>query len=205
MGDDYFNERTVNRQLLMWAIACRRQLDRWEPFVAAFVRSQLNGPPFGDALIWEAQIEHHFLLIAARNLIRAIDMTDGAIPIEPTIRAELIEGRDLIEHWSENLPVFLVRPRSREPRYPSGKSFAERNPEATPYWWLGWSSADGPQVLPNVSAHALHELVDRVEEAVLARDPGFRRFMSVRQASPWLGEEAGRDRWWPRPKDAETP
>lgn len=118
---------------------------------------------------------------------------------------KLIEGRDLNEHWIENLPVFLVRPRSREPRYPSGKNFAERNPEAGPYWWLGWSSAERPQVLPNVSARAIHELVDRVEEAVLARDPGFRRFVPVRQLSPWLGEDAGRARWWPRPQDAETP
>lgn len=204
MGDDYFDERTVNRQLLIWAVACRRQLDRWEPLVAGFVRSQLSGPPCGEALIWEAQIEHHFLLVAARNLIRAIDLTDGAIAIEPTIRAELIEGRDLNEHWRENLPVFLADPRG-EPRYRSGKRFAERNPKQSPYWWLGWSSGDGPQVLPNIPAHAIHELVDRVEETVLARDPGFRRFVPVRQPSRWLGEDAGADRWWPGPRDTETP
>lgn len=203
MADDYFSGQTVNRQLLIWAIASRRQLERWEPLIAASVRSQLNGPPFGNALIWEAQIEHHFLMIASRNLIHAIDLTDGAIAIDPTIRAELIEGRDLNEHWSENLPVFLGR--RGEPRYPSGKRFAERNPKRSPYWWLGWSNADGPRVLPNVPAHAIHKLVDRVEEVVLAQDPRFKRFVPERQPSPWLGQDAGRDRWWPRALDGEFP
>lgn len=202
MASDYFDESMANRQLLLWAIATRRQLERWEPLVAANLRAGSGGPPFPDELIWEAEIEHHFLLIAARNLIHAIDLPGAEIAIEQTIRWELIEGRDLNEHWRQNLPVFLVRPRREEPPRQSGKRFAKRNPERSPYWWLGWNSTDGPEALPNVPAHAIHELIDRVEATVIARDSGLKRFIRVRQRSPWLGEDAGKDRWWPRAPDS---
>ena len=205
MARNYFDESMVNRQLLLWAIATRRQLERWEPLVAARLRAGYGGPPFPDELIWEAEIEHHFLLIAARNLIHAIDLPGADIAIEEPIRLELVEGRDLNEHWRENLPVFLVSPRREEPRYPSGQRFAKRNPERSPYWWLGWNSTDGPTVLPNVPARAVHELIDRVEAAVIARDSGLKRLVPLRQPSPWLGEDAGQDRWWPRPPDRGTP
>src|SRR5207247_3430687 len=102
MSDDYFDERAVCRELLIWAIATRRQLERWEPLVAAWVRSQYDGPQFPELDIWKTATEHHFLLIAARNLIRAVELAKGValeIPIGPTIRDELIEGRDLHEHW----------------------------------------------------------------------------------------------------------
>jgi hypothetical protein len=196
---DYFNERMVNRQLLIWAIATRRQIERWEPLVAANLRAQYVGaPPFPDAFIWEAATEHHFLQIAARNLIRAIDLATPTVPIEPKIRAELIEGRNLHEHWVDNLPVLSVTPRAEQPKHRSGKAFAARNPGRGPYWWLGWTNTEGPMILPNVPAQAVHELVDRVEATVMARDSGLRRFIPPRQPSPWLGEDAGDDRWWPR-------
>jgi hypothetical protein len=197
MVGDYFDERMVNRQLLLWAIATRRQLERWEWLVAANIRAQFGGEPFGGELIWQAAIEHHFLLIAARNLIQAIDLPGAQIAIDQTIRSELIEGRDLHEHWSQNLPVFSVTPRREEPQWPSGKRFANRNPERSPYWWLGWDNIDGPKVLPNGPAHAIHELVDRIEATAIARDSELKRFVPVRQQSPWLGESGGKDRWWP--------
>ena len=198
MPSDYFDERTVGRQLLIWALASRRQLERWEPLVAANLRSQDAGPAFASAYVWEAATEHHFLLIAAHHLVRTIDLAQAGIAIDRTIHDELIEGRDLHEHWRENMPVFMVKPRQREPGRKSGKAFAKRNPDRGPYWWLGWNNHDGPMVLPNVPAQAVHELIDRVETTVLARDSGFRRFIPARQPSPWMGEKYGKDRWWPK-------
>jgi hypothetical protein len=115
--------------------------------------------------------------VAARNLIHAIDLSAGTVEIDATIRSELIECRDLNEHWRDNLPVFLVTPRQAEPPYPSGKRFAERNPGRDPYWWLSWTNHDGPKVLPNVPASAVHDLVNRVVTAVLAKDPALARFI----------------------------
>ena len=195
MNDETFDRRGIDRQLLIWALATRRQLERWEPLVAANLRAQSSGPPFSDVLIWQAATEHHFLLIAARRLITAIEMSKG-IPIDRTIREELKEGRDLHEHWKDNAPVFMVTPRRAEPPRKSGKSFAARNPKRGPYWWLGWNNQDGPMILPNVPAHAVHELVDRVEAAVIKREPSFARFPTP-QPSPWLGEQYGKDLWWP--------
>jgi hypothetical protein len=45
MTTDYFNEGMVNRQRLLWAIATRRQLERWEPLVAAILNETSPGGP----------------------------------------------------------------------------------------------------------------------------------------------------------------
>lgn len=179
-------------------MATRRQLERWEPLVAAHVRSQWGGSPFPSALVWEAATEHHFALIAARNLLRAIDLPGSGVSVDATTSAELIEGRDLHEHWVENLPIFNVHPRPGDPPRRSGQDFATRNPDAGPYWWFRWSSTEGPKLLPNVPTHAVHELLDRVETAVL-RHPDMEQFIPPRQPSPWAGEAHGHDRWWPAP------
>ena len=105
----------LNRQRLFWTIATRQQLARWEPLAASNLLRQNTGGLNG-AEIWQAEMEHHFPLIAARNLVKALELTPAsAVPIEPTLRAELIEGRDLLEHWAETMPLFNVTPRPGQP------------------------------------------------------------------------------------------
>ena len=114
-----------------WTIATRRQLERWEPFVATDVLSGVGfgGPELESADTWTASREHHFALIAARNLIKALELEPALnVTVDPTLLLELKEGRDLHEHWDENMPIFNVWPRVEKPPFPSGKSFAERNP-----------------------------------------------------------------------------
>jgi hypothetical protein len=201
MPDDYFGERMRNRQRLLWTVATRRQLERWEPIVAravleGFVRRQLSG-----AEIWSAQIEHHFALVAAGNLIDALELPPPMrIPIDPTLRAELIDGRNLHEHWREHLPVFNVSPRPEEPTL-SGKSFAVRNPETNPFWWLRWNPKAGARLMPQASAPQLHELLDAIEAEVLGEDAALREYVPPRAPSPWLYENG---EWWPKADDALT-
>ncbi len=167
--------------------------------MAANMKAEFGGPPFERALIWQAEIERHFLLIAARNLIRAIDdLGTLQIPIEPTLSAELVDGRNLHEHWDENMPIFNVTPRPAEPTHGSGKNFAKRNPDRSPFSRLNWNSTEGAMVLPKVPASVMYEIVDRVEEAVTEKDATLRRFILDPAPSPWLGETHGSDRWWPR-------
>jgi hypothetical protein len=97
----YFNELMTNRQRLLW-VATRRQLERWELLVAADMRAALGrGPALADADIWHAAIEHHFVLIAARNLVRALEdlAPPTGVVLDRAMRAELVGGRDLLEHW----------------------------------------------------------------------------------------------------------
>jgi hypothetical protein len=199
MPDDYFDERMRNRQRLIWAVATRRQLERWEPIVAravleGFARRQLSG-----AEVWSAQIKHHFALVAAGNLVDALDLPPkSGVPIDPTLRAELIDGRNLHEHWREQLPVFNVSPRPEEPKL-SGKSFAARNPEKSPFWWLRWNLKAGAQLMPQVSAPQLHQLLDATEAEVLAEDAALSEYVPPRAPSPWLCENG---EWWPIADDA---
>jgi len=188
----------INRQRLLWTIATRRQLERWEPFVALNVRSSYGGRKLDSAEIWEAEIEHHFALIAARNLLRALDLEPpSSVPLDPTLREDLIAGRDLIEHWDENAPAFNITPRRIEPARRSGKDFAARHPDQGPYFWLRWSSKAGALLLPHVPALKLHELLDAVEAEVLSSDDALARFVPPRSPSPWIHHDG---RWWPRPE-----
>jgi hypothetical protein len=196
--DEYFDEGMRNRQRLFWALATRRQLERWEPYVARWVLEGFSQRQLPSAEIWAAQLEHHFTLISARHLVEALQLPPpSVIAIDETMRAEIIEGRDLLEHWRENLPIFNVRPRREEPRYRSGREFANRHPDRGPYNWLGWSGREGAVLMPNVPAPALHDLVDAVESEVVASDPELQRFVPARAPSPWIRDEAGL--WWPRP------
>ncbi len=195
---DYFDPVMVNRQRLIWTVATRRQLERWEPYVAAAV---LEGRPGARALtpaeIWAAATEHHFALVAAHHLLTALELKPpSSVVPDPTIRAELIEGRHLHEHWIENLEVFNTRPRRKQPGHPSGRAFAARNPRTSPFLWLRWSSTRGAQLLPNVSAPAVHDLLDAVEAAVLASAPTLCAYVPPREPSPWLYENG---EWWPKP------
>jgi hypothetical protein len=198
---DYFDERMVNRQRLIWTIATRRQLERWEPYVAAAVRADFACPrgEISGSDIWAAATEHHFALIAGRHLLTALELEPpSAVTLDPTIRAELIEGRDLHEHWRDNMELFNTRPRAKQPKYHSGKDFAARNPSTGPYWWLVWTNTTGAELLPHVSAPTVHALLDAIEAEVLASDPNLSRYVPPREPSPWLYEKG---EWWPKPED----
>lgn len=87
MTGHYFDDTMSNRQRLLWTIATRRQLERWEPIVAAVVRGRLAGRQPDGEDVWSAEIEHHFALIAARNLFRALDLPPSAnVPVDQTLR-----------------------------------------------------------------------------------------------------------------------
>jgi hypothetical protein len=200
-ADDYFDQRMVNRSRLLWTVATRRQLERWEPYVAAHICARFGRRHVQNGDIWLAELEHHFALVAARNLIHALELEPvSTVPLDPTIRAELIEGRDLLEHWVDNLPVFNVSPPPKSPPRRSGRDFAARNPDRGPYWWLSWNSKQGAMLMPNVPAPAVHELLDAVEAEVLADDPSFASFVPPRAPSPWIRE---RGEWWPKSEPYE--
>src|SRR5829696_7954983 len=101
----------VNRQRLVWTVATRRQLERWERIVADIVLEGFADRQPDGADVWSAEIERHFILVAARNLLWALDLKPKSNAITPTVRDELREARDLHEHWNENMPVFNVKPR----------------------------------------------------------------------------------------------
>jgi hypothetical protein len=198
MKDDYFDYTMVLRQRLLWTVATRRQLERWEPIVARYARRLMVNRQLDGADVWSAAIEHHFVLIAARTLFRALDLAPVAnVSVDPTVRSELIEGRDLHEHWPENLPVFNATPRQTQPRYRSGENFTALNPDSEPYWWLGCGNKTGAVLLPHVSAPVLHQLLDAVE-ADLSQDAALSTFVPPRAHSSWLHQDG---EWWPKAAD----
>ncbi len=202
--NDYFGPLGSALAALSWAVATRVQLARWEPLVADHLLEQTYKIPFPEAGYWQAHREWHFCLIAARNLIGALDLLDPPLTVDQVLRDEIIEARDLNEHWKENMPVFNVRPRRRQPPRPTGRSFAARNPVAGPYFWFTWDSNVGPKLTPSVPAAAIHDLLDRVQARVLNDYPDLAKFIPPSSPSPWI-DHPERNGWWPRPADPETP
>jgi len=60
------------------------------------------------------------------------------------------------------------------------------------------SSKTGARLLPNVSAPALHQLLDAAEAEVFSKDAALSRFVPPRAPSPWHHENG---EWWPKPVD----
>ena len=115
---------------------------------------------FESAAIWHAAIEHHFVLVAARNLVQALELDPPtSVVLDATMRAELVDGRNLLEHWAEGMPVFNMHPRRNVPR--QAKRFAALNPKDGPYEWLAFGNTNGAEVIPHVSAFELHDLLER--------------------------------------------
>jgi hypothetical protein len=68
MATEFFDELMIDRQLLLWTTATRRQLERWERCVAEIVRFGLRDSPLPGQLVWRSETERHFVFVAARNL-----------------------------------------------------------------------------------------------------------------------------------------
>jgi len=197
-ASEYFSPRGVARGVMSWALGTRMQLDRWEPLVARNLWLHHRNAQLPDPLIWQAEHDHHFALVACRNLLRALALADDPVEVDPVVRTQVIAGRDLHEHWDENMPVFNVRPSGTPPRK-SGKDFAVSNPDRSPYDWLAWKSNAGPMLLPLVAASRVHALLDACETWATVQVPSLTRFALPRPASPWTSENPPPDNWWPRP------
>src|SRR6266702_566998 len=105
---DYFDPAGSARAVLLWAVATRVQLGRWEALSAghllqtAYHKAQFSRPSY-----WQGHYEWHFCLIAPRNLIGALDLLDPPLAVDQVLRDEVIETRGLNEHWKDNMPVFM--------------------------------------------------------------------------------------------------
>ena len=83
-------------------------------------------------------------VLSSRNGLRALLCRPDAQPAAPTlggcyppqldrweplVAASVRAGFDLREHWPENMEIFNRWPRVTQPRHPSGRAFAGRNPD----------------------------------------------------------------------------
>lgn len=198
-ADDLMQER----QVLLWVRGTRRQLRRWEVALAANVRAHLAGRSPEPWEIWDLQIENHLALVAANNVLRAVENADERFTaMDAALARDLRNQRDLHEHWDEQWPAFY---NSREPGplKRGGVLFAANHPGKSPFSFLSWSSKDGPRLGPGLLLADLYSYLNNLEGEVLAIAPRLERFISSMDPSPWI-DDPGTDglhvdhRWWPR-------
>jgi hypothetical protein len=194
----YFNDHSKVREVAFWAAATQTQIERWEPRFARRVAADTwkAAPPIPKGDIWQEIADRHFVLVAAAQLLSAMKFASFPVRAPEPLATEIRAGRDLAEHWQDNMPIFNVHPRSETPKYPSGREFAALNPRDGPYgFW--WNSKVGPKLLPNVPAADLHVLIDRVKARVSADHPTLAEFFHEWALSPWFGGDDPNDRWFP--------
>ncbi len=206
--DPYFDKGIMpERQTLLFGAAVRRQLGRWEPLVAKHtlmtLEPNLKPPPETPTVMalheyWQGETERHLLLISVGNLLKAVKLLDDPLRVDPSMAAELIQARDLNEHWEENMPVFNVQPRPRDPAWRSGKTFAAENPQRGPYNWWAFDVSLGPLVTPHVAATQVHELVTDAIAAARATEPDMADKVPDPTPRPWVIPETPGEWWWPK-------
>jgi hypothetical protein len=197
-GDD---DVMQDRQVMFWLLGARRQLRTWEVCVAEHARLGLTNEDASGRLVWSAQLAHHMALVAAGNLLRALDNAEDRYTAMPERMAqEVVVLRNLHEHWDEQWPSFYDA-QNPGPLKRSGQQFATLHPGRSPYWALGWTSDGGPSLGPGLPAEALHDYLNELQAEVLVVAPTLAAFDGPIEPSPWMGRSAGRDQWWPRPSD----
>jgi hypothetical protein len=186
-----------DRQIMLWVIATRRQVRRWEIVLARWLKADLKSDTSADPSdIWQAQIEWHLALVAANNLVRAVANTRGRISAMPEdLATDIRNHRDLQEHWDEQWPAFYNKA-NPGPLERSGKKFANRHPRGDPYWWLGWNSKSGPTLGPELGVEALYRELDQLQGEVLESNPDLEQYLAPIDETPWVSDEFGR--WWPK-------
>ena len=184
-----------DRQTMLWVIATRRQVRRWEIVLARWLKAKSDRTA-DPGNIWLAQIEWHMALVAANNLVRAVANTRGRVAAIPEdLAIDIRTHRDLLEHWDEQSPAFYNKA-SPGPLERSGKHFANRHPGGDPYWWLSWSRESGPSLGPELGVEVLHLELDRIQEEILESNPDLEQYLSPIDDTPWLRDELGR--WSPK-------
>lgn len=193
-----------DRQVLFWLLALRHYLDEWERRLATYLRLGFANEEQPGSLIWETEREHHMALNAGNHLLRSLANAENRYRAMPADMADELEVlRHLHEHWDEQWQSFY-NAQKPGPLHRSGRVFNKMYPGKSPYWWLGWSSSEGPMVGPGLAAASLRSFIDSLVAEVASSAPNLKRFVTPAPASPWAGAEYGRDRWWPAPP-AEAP
>ena len=130
-----------------------------------------GGPKITSERMWQGEAEHHFAVIAFDHMLEALKLWPNGVKLPRIVTDEVAEVRDPATHWVENMPIFNSRPRPREPKFQTGKSFAARNRKGGPYCWWRWASDKGAMLTPNVAASDARDAIRAVQDAVLADDP----------------------------------
>lgn len=192
----------IHREVLIWVVGARRQLDRWEVLLAKHTSLGLLQKESPQRLYWDLDIEHHLALVACGQLHNALAQAEGKIdPMADPLAQELTMLRHLHEHRDENLPRFA---NASDPTldHKTAQAFAQRHPRRSPFGFWSWESARGPMLGPDLPSSEVRAELDRIERDVLVRDPALAEYLPAERApSPWFGDDAPRpqDRWWPRP------
>lgn len=193
---EYWTPSARQREVAYWAQSAQVQLDKWEALAAQDMRDEFYSDIEDDSKAWRVPMEEHFALIAAAQLICAMQFASCPVHIDETVRVEIPAGRDMREHWSDNMPFFNQKHRPGEPKRKSGQEFAKRNPKASPYWSARWDNGVGLKLLPNVPVGDVRRLIVAAKRWIEEVQPMLTRFFTEPEPSPWTGGD-GPDRWWP--------
>jgi hypothetical protein len=99
----------------------------------------------------------HFLLVAVRNLVKALEQWPDGPRLDPGLKKAAKQLRDLYEHWEKERGRFDTdHPGS------TGKDFQKAFPEGHP-WTMQWNPSDGSTIGRVLRLDELRVDLDRIE------------------------------------------
>jgi hypothetical protein len=181
--------------LRWWCLATGWQLDRWEELLAQFgMLLQRNEKPPG-ALVWELRMEHHFALVAADNLRRALNRVQ-----QTGFLKDLHRDIELLRH----LPSTGTTTRTSSPTPPTRGRSTRPAPPSTTGIQVGRPSGSststarrGPRSAPVSSPGSFGPPLTTSRPKAIKTWPALVRFLTPRPPAPWVKDDY--DNWWPNP------
>jgi hypothetical protein len=118
----------------------------------------------------------HFVLVALTHLDRALRQPHVTAEIrelafDSDLSKMILDARNIHEHWAEQRDDFMDHDR---PKRKSGKSYAERFPNAMP-WSSSWSHLDGHVIAGVVPLERVREQLARIADRLTPRLDALRR------------------------------
>ena len=127
------SEEQIRAEILHWVWSTQTQIYRYDENLGKEMDSGEAEKLDRMRMCSLTSYDEHLILVAARNLIRAIDMLDeddSTITIEQSLRDDLKELRDIYEHW--DITKNCLNQKDYE-KSRSAKKFMNRNPSGRPF------------------------------------------------------------------------
>lgn len=211
----YFDEFGTARAIVFWAVSTRESLERWSALQSEYVwmaLADLDEPKEDEyQRYWSMALQHHFVFVTAKNVIRAITLAKEKVPgssiaglADDAVELRKAIGlvRDVLEHWEQHMPVFNVHPRQVTPKR-AGEELLAINDEALPYMPGGWGNHDGPYLSKGIVTEAqMTAWITHVIEVATTSHPLLSRFVPKAAESRWGTDDSG---IWPLPPLGRLP
>jgi hypothetical protein len=162
---DEFSHEELLAHAIHWTWSCKLQIVRYSEALQRELDSKGIDQLERKKRCSETSLQEHMILVAARNLLRALNMLSKVhshLNLPRKLRGDLRQLRDIYEHWDEQIPCFRG---GRSATSKSGGEFLSRNPLGRPF--SVQFTKQGPIMAGVVTLRTFVRELDQLEKKLL--------------------------------------